>query len=274
MVPIFPPIINELNRLFCIANEDFLFVSPWIKNSVLEHLLGLRDCQKLHFRVLTVAENFLSGSSDIKAIETLLNLGPNRAEIRLIKNLHAKIYIADKRVAIISSANLTESGLLRNIEIGTYLTDSQISPIIEKTDEWFALGKAVDRDWMNLMNEKISQIQTDMKELKSWEGEILCRIGENLGGNNIVVPEPELPFGKRTVPRKGNVSDSSHIGQHNVATDRKAKPFGSSDYELHYNVSRRIYDQLSPTLKALVKKPEFKEKPVIDQELRNFRQHV
>ena len=66
----------------------------------------------------THSDYALGLSDDIQ--EEVRRLG---GEVVLIKELHAKIYITDRKEAIITSANLTKSGIMGNYEAGIWLND-------------------------------------------------------------------------------------------------------------------------------------------------------
>jgi len=57
------------------------------------------------------------------ALRLLLDAG---AEIRGVRNLHAKLYLFGASRVILTSANLTEAGLLRNHELGFVASDPKI----------------------------------------------------------------------------------------------------------------------------------------------------
>ena len=48
------------------------------------------------------------------------------AEVRDVRTLHAKVYIADRSAAIITSGNLTAASLRRNVERGVLITDPSL----------------------------------------------------------------------------------------------------------------------------------------------------
>ena len=90
-------------------------MSPFVTTGAVNHLLKL----DLQIRGITSFDyrNFMSRSSDLDAIEDLLNIG---AEMRSLRNLHAKVFITD-RSAVITSSNLTKGGLTNNYLQGKYL---------------------------------------------------------------------------------------------------------------------------------------------------------
>jgi phosphatidylserine/phosphatidylglycerophosphate/cardiolipin synthase-like enzyme len=56
--------------------------------------------------------DFANGVSDIGALRLLLE---NGAKVRGVRNLHAKLYLFGNTRVIVTSANLTEAALLRNL---------------------------------------------------------------------------------------------------------------------------------------------------------------
>ena len=104
-------------------SSDIRIVCPFIKKRSAERFLK-RARPKL-LRVITRYNllEFSVGVSDIAALRLLLESG---AEIRGIRNLHAKLYAFGASHVILTSANLTEAGLLRNHELGFVSNDLKI----------------------------------------------------------------------------------------------------------------------------------------------------
>ena len=67
--------------------------------------------------------NFYQRSSDIEAFQDIIE---NKDRIYNCQTLHAKFYIFDDRYAIITSSNLTYSGLEKNIEYGVFIRDKKL----------------------------------------------------------------------------------------------------------------------------------------------------
>jgi hypothetical protein len=97
-------------------------VCPFIKRRAVERLLA---SQPNSIQVITRfnLNEFAQGVSDLSALKVLLDAG---AEIRGIKNLHAKIYLFGDSRAIVTSANLTQAALERNHEFGFVAEDEEI----------------------------------------------------------------------------------------------------------------------------------------------------
>ena len=94
-------------------------ICPFIKKGALDRLLERRPKQ---IQVITRFNlvDFAERVSDIAALRRLLEYG---AAVRGIRNLHAKVYVYGARLAIVTSANLTDAGLSRNPEFGVVTSD-------------------------------------------------------------------------------------------------------------------------------------------------------
>jgi hypothetical protein len=66
----------------------------------------------------------LNGATDLEALVNLSSKIP-RFELTHMPSLHAKVYVADERIAIVTSANLTEPGVSGNLEYGTAFTNTR-----------------------------------------------------------------------------------------------------------------------------------------------------
>ena len=126
-----PPWENYFFSKVQSVEKSLYLSSPYIKNTVATlfyEVLRFKQNLNLSIQILTRIriQDLIDGASDLEAFEKLLQLeeleGVN-AEIRCISNLHAKVYIFDQNSAIVTSSNLTLSGLKSNIEYGIEVTD-------------------------------------------------------------------------------------------------------------------------------------------------------
>ncbi|ADZ70453.1 phospholipase D family protein [Polymorphum gilvum] len=100
---------------------DLRIVSPFIKAGVLYRLpLAAPGVARVITR-FNLAD-FAEGVSDIAALRALLEAG---VSVRGVRNLHAKLYVFADR-AIVTSANLTEAALSRNLEFGFVSADAGV----------------------------------------------------------------------------------------------------------------------------------------------------
>jgi phosphatidylserine/phosphatidylglycerophosphate/cardiolipin synthase-like enzyme len=122
------PFRNHLEKLLDCARQELLVASPYIKTReaewVCNRLSKNGHDKTIHLQVLTDvrSSNVLGGSLDMEALR-VLNSGLSHCEIINLPRLHAKVYVADDAFAVITSANLTPSGLDSNLEYGIGITD-------------------------------------------------------------------------------------------------------------------------------------------------------
>ena len=126
------------------AEASLLVAAPYVKEEEAAWLSGLIDRD---IQVLTLARMELRAiSSSVLDLEALLYLANASATSQLIAlpNLHAKVFIADEKAAIITSGNLTRSGLDTNIEYGVVLREQALVRTVREDMLRFAhLGSAV-----------------------------------------------------------------------------------------------------------------------------------
>lgn len=98
-------------------------ICPFIKLRAAKRLL--KAGRPTPIQVITRFDQvgFASGVSDIAALRLLLEHG---AQIRGVRNLHAKLYLFGTSQVILTSANLTEAALLRNHEFGFFAGEAGI----------------------------------------------------------------------------------------------------------------------------------------------------
>jgi len=103
--------------IHCIKQHVFL-VSPFITKDPLQRLAKrMAAVAQPRIEILTslAIESLIQGSTDVRAIAEFYRAIPSTSVVHL-SNLHAKVYVADGQVAIITSANLTTGGLRENYE--------------------------------------------------------------------------------------------------------------------------------------------------------------
>lgn len=116
---------TEIATLIATAEQRLVLCAPFITESGAK-LVAKRLSSKLRKEGEMVlltdcsAVSVQGGSLDLRAILSLLTLVKTSKAIH-VPNLHAKVFIADDGRAIVTSANLTEGGMRRNVEIGTLL---------------------------------------------------------------------------------------------------------------------------------------------------------
>ena len=108
------------------VTNSALVVSPFITMEPLEVLARhVGSPKSINIEILTnlAVDSIIHGSTSPRALADFCNAVLS-TRVRHLPGLHAKVYVADKREAIITSANLTRGGLSQNYEYGVKITDS------------------------------------------------------------------------------------------------------------------------------------------------------
>ncbi|MCY1714485.1 phospholipase D-like domain-containing protein [Caproiciproducens galactitolivorans] len=137
------PIKDLFMQLVCESNTSIELCAPYVKTSIVSSLLQQKQ-NSSSLKLLTTfnLNNFYKGSSDIDAVK-LVN--EHNGSVFNSQRLHAKVYLFDKKYAIITSANLTYSGFEKNIEYGVLFDEpplvKQVSSDFESICSDEATGK-------------------------------------------------------------------------------------------------------------------------------------
>jgi hypothetical protein len=136
---------QRLEELVGSARENLLIVAPFITRPGVETVRSsLTDALKTQgkIEVITCLDviSICQGTCDPFALRSLLGVA-HGASLTHLPRLHAKVYIADDRVAIITSGNLTGGGLFTNFEYGIELSEPAVIEQV-RTDlrEYAGLG--------------------------------------------------------------------------------------------------------------------------------------
>lgn len=141
---------NRLMELLRNATREVVISTPYLSDAGSDLLIkNAKDefCKNgtLQFVTNLSPQNILQSAT---APSALLKIGSKIHDLRLrhLPRLHAKTYVSDCRVAIITSANLTAGGLYNNYEYGVEIDDAAIvQRIRDDIIDYGELGAVVDR---------------------------------------------------------------------------------------------------------------------------------
>ncbi|GAB6391543.1 MAG: phospholipase D family protein [Treponematales bacterium] len=160
------PFSTGFSTLVKKAERELLLVSPFINETGVKFLLDLTtDKTSLKVNVLT---NFSARNivADVTQPSALLQIYDafEHTTVWSLARLHAKIYVADDTLAVITSANLTIGGLRGNFEYGVLVDDVlMVRNIKHDVLDYAALGSTFDRPLVENINRK----RTEIGRLKS-----------------------------------------------------------------------------------------------------------
>ena len=121
---------DRLAALVGRAHSSLLISSPYATREGTNLITGnitaaLRSCGHLSFVTDLSPMNMCQRATDPGAILSLCKYTAH-ATIRHLPRIHAKVYVADNELAIITSGNLTAGGLVHNHEYGIEVTDTNL----------------------------------------------------------------------------------------------------------------------------------------------------
>jgi phosphatidylserine/phosphatidylglycerophosphate/cardiolipin synthase-like enzyme len=139
-----------LARLLGEAEHDVFVSSPYVTKQGADLLgrqyLRASVCALGQLTLLTnlSPSNVTQGSTDPEALRTLATPAP-RMEIYHLLSLHAKVYVADTRRVIVTSGNLTFSGLNTNYEYGFCVEHARTVDVVRRDmAEYAKLGARIE----------------------------------------------------------------------------------------------------------------------------------
>ena len=146
MTTIASPWSGEFDAFARSIREKALLVAPYIAREPLERmsaLLRLDNPPQVNILTNLAVDSMLHGSIDPDAIASFHRRHPPTT-VRHLPGLHAKAYVADEHLAIITSGNLTNSSLRRNYEYGIRITDKYtVQKIARDLQAYGSLGSEV-----------------------------------------------------------------------------------------------------------------------------------
>lgn len=117
--------------------------SPYVKAGLVNQTLSRKNPDlKIELVTSLKVNDFYQKSSDLSAIKNLIET--NNSAYRN-QSLHAKIYIFDKRKALITSGNWTFGGLTRNYEYGVLIDEVSVVTDIVNDFEQLKINESTIR---------------------------------------------------------------------------------------------------------------------------------
>lgn len=185
------PFRSHLETVLHSVRRDLLVASPYIKTReaewVCEQVARNGRNNSLHLRVLTDirSANVLAGSLDLGALHFFQSNVAN-CEIINVPRLHAKVYVADENCALVTSANLTPSGLDANLEYGVGITDAaSVRQVRQDLNRYASLGNALNVERISELEAVAEELKAEFDEVqRSQEKKIRRRFNEKLKAAN------------------------------------------------------------------------------------------
>ena len=144
------PWVDTFDQFAGSIREAAIIAAPFITREPVERLVAKLRARRRSVQISLLTNlapnSLIDGSLDGRAITWLCERAPGTT-VRHLRYLHAKAYVADEHMAIVTSANLTTGGLYRNLELGVAITASEaVKDIAADLREYGNLGVLVEPD--------------------------------------------------------------------------------------------------------------------------------
>lgn len=161
-----------------IPEKKLLICSPYMKQTALDRILKLYDvenrCSQLEIQVLIrgdIKEFTYNKSTDFSVIESFLGMDSFDIDnFKRVTNLHMKAYLVDDQYLLVTSGNMTDSGMFvvsgtENFE-GGIATDE--ASVIEKFKDYFTKiwvqGETLESFYDELLSEYEEYLNTEYSD--------------------------------------------------------------------------------------------------------------
>ena len=159
---------NEFIDILSRTKKELFISSPFINVAGVKILANsIQTKSSINIFLLTnlTTQNIINRSTEPAALLELYKQF-DQVNISSLGKLHAKVYLVDNEIGIITSANLTCSGLINNFEYGILIDDKNIISIIkEDMLKYYSLGNIFDKNLLEKLNEeseKLYRIKNEM----------------------------------------------------------------------------------------------------------------
>lgn len=155
---------DDLAEVVTSAEHSMLVAAPYIKE---REAVWLCERMRPSLGVTTLTnvnvDAISSAALDVAALRHL-SRASSQARLIALPALHAKVFVADDKAAIVTSGNLTSSGLDHNIEYGVMLYDDDLVPTIRNDILSFAtLGSEVPPSVLC----EISRLEVELRDIRA-----------------------------------------------------------------------------------------------------------
>jgi len=117
------PIHDEFIAACKSATKSIRLCAPFVKHNTILNIIEMKSsCTTIDLITNLRLESLHRKASDIEAIEAVVGCG----NVFNCSTLHAKLYIFDDASCYVTSANLTMSGMRKNVECSMFSSDSGI----------------------------------------------------------------------------------------------------------------------------------------------------
>lgn len=240
---LYSPWKNEFEKEIRNSSDEICIIVPFISKDGVDVLLNSKR-EETQIRLITRI-NDEDIFNKVISVEGLIHLQKNDVSIRVHnRRLHSKLYLFDERSAIVTSSNLTGSGLNVNSEIGITISYSNLTELRELKNYfnvmWDNIGQDIDSVKLNEINNKAILLDSIRKENPVFENSYID-YGLNVKTKSNVHNNSDIKFWCKFINtyyygiNDGmNINSvSNKLGAFSFHTSRKPNHLNSDDLIFH-----------------------------------------
>ncbi len=152
---------NEFIEIISKTKKELFISSPFVNVegvNILSNSIQTNSDIEISLITNLTTQNIVNRITEPKALLELYEQF-KQVNISSLGRLHAKVYLVDDRMSIITSANLTNGGLVNNFEYGVLIDDSTLcSAIKEDMLKYYSLGNILDKDFLENVSEEADKL--------------------------------------------------------------------------------------------------------------------
>jgi len=235
------PMYNIFMEMVIQSNHSIQICSPFIKKEIVSDLYQNKK-ESVRISVVTNInlKSICKKSTDIEALTQIIE---QRDPLYNFQRLHAKFYIFDKQRLVITSANLTPSGMKRNYEYGLLVSDTSI---VEQACSDFE-SLCTDESSGRITSEHISKISDIIQSIPKPEEVKIPRLVLDYVDTEDVFEDDVLVISKKLTGWKKSLFDVLNDFEKSVFTTTDFKHFITvlgMKYPDNNNIDAKIRQQL------------------------------
>lgn len=140
------------------AQKELRIAVPYYSEDVIKMILERSKATHKHFLLRLSDREVCDGVQSPRAVRLLQE---HDCKVKFGKDLHAKIFIADRNRAIVTSSNLTNPGLSENAEVGVLIDEPKaVQAVWSAFEKWYDKAGGID-------DADISRLESLPKKLRS-----------------------------------------------------------------------------------------------------------
>ena len=159
------PFESAFNQFVDEISSDCLICSPYVTARPIRDLVRTVRAKKLgnavRINLLTDISYpaLVHGATEVSALLYLYDHCPN-ACVTYLPKIHAKVYLASPKCAIVGSANFTRGGARNNFEYGVRISNSAVvRKIWRDMNQYKRLGAPIDRKQLSVICAQVERIK-------------------------------------------------------------------------------------------------------------------